>query len=430
MMETRRTLRIPVSAAALLVLTVVVVLGLTGTVSSARPWDEQWKLRAKRYDVKRKFPRTDLGTINTPGTRSAARNPTFLWSFLTSPDTPYLERMAVAHNQPFPPELLPKLVSARKQLLREQKLHHWAMMDNPYSARVYDTNGLRRLRQSPRLRQRNILGRIWTVPMSDIEFPACEADEKIAPWPWQVQEALGRVLERAGRQMEDDNYAKRWITEAVKLPWQTDEDAQLVRRVMLSYNIFRSPASLARLMDITKSPKCPYTSHLISYMAGGGRGGPLAHAMLVDIMQKCPSDGARRDAAYQMLRLRQPWRKERGQPLLSEPATAIIAASRLALATKGSDSWDTWNRYAGYASSVCRTVDNPPFDPRPQIDPESPLVKQRLKDFHKWYSANRKRLVAAAERERPGIEAARAYIRSRAILSPEPKHLLSPLKGM
>ncbi len=383
---------------------------------------EEWQQRSKEAGRKMRLPRTDLATVNTPGVDRSLHDPEFMWSFLTSPSTPYVERMAVADRAPFPPEFLARLASARALLSKEQRLHFWGLKDQPGNMAYISREGLGKLRMSTiKDRSRNILGHIWIVPMWDSDYPFGEEEESAAPWPWQVQKAMDSVLVGALRATQDEGYRKRWIEECLRLPWSTEEEAAEVINAVCIYAPRRSPAILGRLMDIAKNPDTPKAALTAAIDASRSVGGPLKHAIIADLIRLSPHRGVAEQLAFGMRNLRKPWGDERELPLQPEPATAILAASELALDPLRDKVWGEWSKYAGFACNVCDAADDPPFKPDDRLDPKSPLVDQRLKLFRKWFKANRARLSAASEKEQPALDAARAYLRSRAIWQPEPQ---------
>ena len=66
---------------------------------------------------------------------------------------------------------------------------------------------------------------------------------------------------------------------------------------------------------------------------------------------------------------------------------------------------DGWTRYYCFASPICKMLDEPPFEPNPQLDPGSPQVGQSLAKFAAWFTRERPRLEREAGMEREKLTA-------------------------
>jgi hypothetical protein len=113
-----------------------------------------------------------------------------LWSFITAPDTGYFERRVAASRagRLFPPEWIPRIAAARRELSAEASLHWFGLFDRLNSTTIFPKGA------SPRDGlldpQRVILGHVFVVPGEWVPYPLTDDGLKRLPWPSQVSTAL------------------------------------------------------------------------------------------------------------------------------------------------------------------------------------------------------------------------------------------------
>ena len=83
--------------------------------------------------------------------------------------------------------------------------------------------------------------------------------------------------------------------------------------------------------------------------------------------------------------------------------------SRLALDPKAGDDW---TRLYVYAFSVIEALDEKPFPADRRMDPASPDVQRRLRDFAAWLEPHRRDLEHAGRRAEAGDRRGRAAPRA------------------
>lgn len=373
---------------------------------------DQWSQMIREVEAKQKAPRTDLSTRKSKAIDLALKDPAAMWGVLTSPNTRYLDRMAVAQRAVFPPEYLGKLVKARAELSREEKMHFWGLKQHPMDAVPREPCDPRSV--PAKMRARHILGHTWRIPAQASDYPITEAEESEAPWPWQAQQALGSLWGMLKSQVHDDEWSKRWVTEALKLPGGTDEEACVfVDTTDLHCSQF-SPAVLSRWMSIALSEGRSSAGGQAVQAISSNLRGPMAQAMLSDVILGSHNIRVTQTAVWSIYDLREPWRKDQKLPLLPEPATAILAASKKALDTQTGNNHERLYM----ANGVCKAVDDPPFEPDYSLDPKSSEVERRLDTFRKWFDAREARLELAADAEKPKLDEARQILKSEDVWRP------------
>jgi hypothetical protein len=147
-----------------------------------------------------------------------------LWSFITAPDTGYFERRGAASRagRLFPPEWVPRIVAAQREISAEASLHCFGLYDRLESGRRISGSSPRDGLLDPR---RVILGHVFVVPVDWVPYPLTDDGLKRLPWPSQVSAALEDLV----RALTREGDANAIDSVALTLPC-TDSDS---RRVMV-----------------------------------------------------------------------------------------------------------------------------------------------------------------------------------------------------
>lgn len=156
---------------------------------------------------------------------AALRSPTTLWKFITAPDTGYFERVTAAYRagKLVPASWIPKILSAQKELAKEEAVHHFGVQLYPYDARGHYWEKTPRDRLGGAI-NRNILGHSFTVPEKWTEYPLTDEAIKRVPWPFQVETALSYLFKAVLR----DGDSKQNDVVALAMPCREDESASVL----------------------------------------------------------------------------------------------------------------------------------------------------------------------------------------------------------
>jgi hypothetical protein len=136
--------------------------------------------------------------------QAVRESPTALWTFITSPNTGYFERLTAASGagKVIPASWIPKVLAAQNELAKEEHLHEFGVQrigvrrlgDPKYP--IFNAgppySGLPRDRVGTQIK-RNILGHPFIVPEKWIDYPLTEEELKQSPWPFQVSRAVAAV---------------------------------------------------------------------------------------------------------------------------------------------------------------------------------------------------------------------------------------------
>lgn len=395
------------------------------TKDSAHPigWDAelQERLRVAREegDHRQRYRHLDL-----PILEEARENPEALWTFLTDPATPYLERQATAHRcaDVFPPEFVPRLADAIESL----KPRRWGVRAHPMSAfDPHVVSGERLLGEGPM----EVLGHTWHPPSEPLDHPLTWDEHVAAPWPWQVEKSLNAAWTSLHHRMPPHHRMK--ATEiALQLPRETDEEARHFLKVsdlaMLTievlaayYEIVLDPVMESSAWEVmhyrTRFIRNPQTPHA-PY---------LGAALIEDVLRHSPHPRARDAAAYRLPDFQFKHRRihRRTPPIV--PYAAIIAASERAI-NESTGRWrdgrriergldvtqsTQWHRLYVYAFSVCETIPDPPIVVNRRMEFGSPEVAVKLERFAEWFHEQRETLESKAAEQQANIDAARAALR-------------------
>jgi hypothetical protein len=350
----------------------------------------------------------ELQAVRSDRLTRALRSPDDLWAFVTLPEPMYLERRAAAYQAKglVPVTWLPKIWRAIGELRREQAASEFGLKSHPMSATVYMPQRPRR--EGPR----QILGHPWVPPAQPLDYPLTPKERERAPWPWQVQEALsdltGVLVPSTYAPLEREK-ADAYLAAVLTMPCSTDEEATWLISAVQGSSHYKTPAIMATLLNIALNPRLPLAAVQVgttyadaTRMWNDPRSWDLGATGLLEILRNSPHPEGRRSAAYGAKSLREAFASGRttSRPV---PAAVILELSRLALDPAAGDEW---TRLYVYAFSVVEALDEKPFPPDRRMDPASPDVQRRLKDFAGWLADHQRDLATLAAAQQPAIDAA------------------------
>ena len=353
-----------------------------------------------------------LEAVHSARITAALQSADALWAFVTAPEQSYLERRAAAYQASglVPVAWLPRIWAAIGELRREERVHGFGLKPHPLSSIASLPGGPRG--QAPR----RIFGRSWTAPAEPVDYPLTPKEREVAPWPWQVREALRDLnagLIPSTYAPLDRGKADAYLAAVLTMPCGTDEEAQSFVEVVQGSSHYKTPAIMGALRNIATNPAHPIAAvHVATIYADATRlwndpqSWVLGAAGLADILRNTPHIDARQTAAYSARSLREAFADggPRSRPL---PAALILEMSRLALDLTGADEW---TRLYVYAFGVIKALDDPPFAARRGMDPNSPEVGRRLRDFSAWLDLHRHELEELAAAQKPAIDEAAATL--------------------
>lgn len=375
---------------------------------AAEPRDERMRLALAAPEPNAE----QLKAVSSARITAALQSPEALWAFVTAPEPSYLERRAAAHQAKglVPVAWLPKIWAAIGEFRREEVAHGFGLKPHPVSSIA------RMPREARAQGPRQIFGHSWTVPASPLDYPLTPKEREEAPWPWQVKQALRDLsaglipgtyapLERA----KADTYLAAVLT----MPCGTDEEAQWFVEAVQGSSHYKTPAIMAALRNIAIHPRLPLAAaHVGTTFADATRlwndpqSWAIGAAGLLDVLRNSPHRDGRNTAAYTARNLREAWVDGRTRRR-ALPAAVILEMARLALDPK---TGDDWTRLYVYVFSVIEALDDPPFSAERRLDPGSPDVTRRLRDFAGWFDSHRRELEQLAAVQQPRIDEAQALL--------------------
>ena len=259
---------------------------------------------------------------------------------------------------------------------------------------------------------RQILGHTWTPPAQPLDYPLTPKEREDAPWPWQVQQALqdldGGLIPSTYAPLEREK-ADAYLNAVLTMPCETDEEATWLVSAVQGSSHYKTPAIMAALRNIALNPRMSLAAVQVSTTYADAtrlwndpRSWDIGAAGLLDILRNGPHREGRHSAAYSVRSLREAFADGRTtrRPL---PAAVVLEMSRLAL---DPNAGDDWTRLYVYAFTIVESLDEKPFPPDRRMDPASPDVQRRLRDFAAWLEAHRRDLEALAAAQKPAIDAA------------------------
>jgi len=128
----------------------------------------------------------DMARVN-----AALKSAESAWSFITSPEAGYFERLIVAQRcvNLMGASWIPEILRAKRELMREAATHRFGVLLSSLDSRW--TGSLGRDAPPGAGTKRNILGHEFVVPQNWIEYPATDEALMRAPWAYQVAGIVG-----------------------------------------------------------------------------------------------------------------------------------------------------------------------------------------------------------------------------------------------
>jgi hypothetical protein len=354
-----------------------------------------------------------LRAVRSARITAALQSADALWAFVTAPEKSYHERRAAAYQAKgvVPVAWLPKIWAAIGELRREEQVHGFGLKPHPISSIVWMPP------RPPAQGPRQIFGHSWTVPAEPLDYPLTPKEREEAPWPWQVKEALrdlnAGLFPSTYAPLERDK-ADAYLTAVLTMPCGTDEEAQWFVAAVQGSSHYKTPAIMAALRNIATNPRHPIAAvHVGTSYADATRlwNDPRSWAVgaagLVDILRTTTNREARQTAAYSVRSLREGFATNGRAMPRPLPATVVLEMSRLALDPAAGDEW---TRLYVYVFGVIKALDDPPFAAERGMDPGSPDVSRRLRDFAGWFDTHRRDLEQLAAAQKPAIDNAHAML--------------------
>jgi len=375
----------------------------TANLKRARTWDQP-----------------NLTKTTSPAIKEALKSPEALWNFITSPETSFTERMAAATQARtvMPPEWGVKVMLTIDELQKEDGLHKWRIRTSYNDQYSFAYSSLKDVTLQ---RERNVLGHKWVIPFSTTGYPFSWAEKSNAPWPWQAAQAL-YTLVQAIRPFENDEVgANRWLSAAMQMPTSTDEEAILFIKTT-EYVKRKPPEVMARLRSIALSETLPFSSRVAtecianSMLWDSDTNRDIAQVILTDILQKSPYEMTKHEVFRSLWNVKVQARVDRKGPQADPnfiPATLLIAASDMTLRPipQGEKEQEETQKATYTVFCVCQAVDDPPFQPSPDmIGMSGQKALGLLASFKTWYEKKRPLWLQLAEQEKPRLDAARAEL--------------------
>ncbi|HDN25491.1 MAG TPA: hypothetical protein ENG03_00035 [Thioploca sp.] len=171
--------------------------------------------------------RSTLRTFQSTQVTFALKSFESAWDLVTSPETSYQERRAVALQAAakFPiRSVLPQLIATIKTLKNERQthLHYWGLEPHPLTPRYYENYVKYYQRILEKERSRPILGHQWVMPEQLLEYPLTPEEETNFPWPRQVEIALNDWLSLYVELAS----VNQWAEAVMAMPGETRKEAK------------------------------------------------------------------------------------------------------------------------------------------------------------------------------------------------------------
>lgn len=324
-----------------------------------------------------KEPRPDLAAVPLQ-----CKNSDDLWKLLTDPATPYLQRRAAAVQgaKSFPLERLPQLAAALSELRQERERSNFGLKHHPLDSRP--------LRFGPPAGPAppSLLGKPWTCPARETDYPLGWAEEARAPWPWQAEQALSSLQGQLFP--HDPKAAELWLRACLGLPCNTDREAQMFVAFCQGSSHWKSPEIYERLHRIAMNPALPTAAGDAARVLTDSvrlwddpRAQPLAISASLDILRHSPHQEARHTVAYGLRNLTLRWRPD-GEVDLPRPTVCIQECLKM---SQDPRQGDEWTRLYVYGFSALEAMARPPFAPDRRMDPRSPEVGRQLRRLGEWF---------------------------------------------
>jgi hypothetical protein len=370
-------------------LRIVLLAGLVCLPGMAQKPDPAVELRSlctqlqKTAEAEQQMLKTHRSAAVSMALGSAAS----LWSFVTDPRTPFLDRLLAANEGG--PVIMPEQLPVVLQTAAEARSRNTGVHDSPCEYLPF--HGMHRTID-------------WSTRSStSIDYPVTREQRDHAPVPWQMQQVLPVLLRSMGSYYSSHPDRYPLLSEAAwKWHPHNFEEASVRSDVLL-----RGPRNAALVENIVRlalDDKFPdkaagAAADLYVYGNDDSHFEELVHAAQIIILQRAKAERVVSEAAFWTRRLATDKYGSYGAGQLKNirSATAILALSRWALDRHV----NSWTRYISYAGEICSMVADPPYHPEQNMHGKENELAAALSDFEFWFAKQKERLEkeAAAEHD-------------------------------
>jgi hypothetical protein len=355
---------------------------------------------SERIALAERSPRPCAPNKQTPcgadeqAVRAALRSPTSAWEFITSPITGYINRRFAASEagKTIPPDWIPRILDARRQLVIEQNLHHFGVQNNPFSAQG-PWLGMPRDPIGDEIR-RIILGNSFVVPEFWVDFPLTDQELERSPWPYQIALALGDLYSAILR----DGDAATIDAVALGLPCANNIDAKILADLtseVARQQHYASPAVFGTWLNIIRNPNTQDATYLIlNILANLSRiDSSMAEVIGLESIKTGDSSAINRARFF-----------------ARQPHTLILAASRFVLSTDYQEvRRNRFQHRADDANALRYAALKDPLRSLPFLQNDT-ARQQAVESFAEWFKQAEPSLQNNADRDRGLIESAYAQM--------------------
>ena len=353
-----------------------------------------------------------LKTYTSVALRKALSSEQEFWRFLIDPSTPYLDRMAAANQGGGligPPEL-PLLWKADAEFETlptgvDSSPCLYVMSAN-LTADMWFKRKEHPAVQPNKAESKTVLGQRVDLPLKIVDDPITLEERNQSPWLWQMKRALTVLSEKVATYYESPDRYPLLVEASLRGQPANWREAGSRSRLFLT----RGPHSVLWLQMIVRLALEDSDVNIAVNSSGrlytctwdsDYHFKKLAHAALVVILQKTQREEVAAQAAGLMEHLA---REDyisfslHLRPIMT--SRTILDMGRWAL----DPSLNSLRRYDDFVTPICKTVDNPPFQPVRINDPKDPELVKSMKAFEEWFTKQRGALKKEAAGERPHLQ--------------------------
>ena len=363
-----------------------------------------------------------LRTPASAAVATALKSEAAFWKLLTDPATPYLDRMMAAQYGAgvMSVERLPTLWRTAAQV---QSVPVGVYPSPCYflrSAQYGPTHWLRRKDRSlgsfgatvSAPASRLVAGRTVALPVEAVDYPVTLDARANAPWLWQMRRAFSILMPGVRKHFAEPS---RYVVMAeTAWSWQPTDHHESHERVEALRTGPRNAEWVNILVRLVLERPPTGDSSVVRDLYVHGNDAyhleELVHAAQIIILQRTDRWDVAFNAAYQAGHMTTANYASFSKVLKPiRTATAALAIARWATNADVKER----DRY-GFATYVCRMVDDPPFTPNPAIMNSMTAfateVTSSLAAFDAWFANARPRLQQQAEGERARLNALAAEL--------------------
>lgn len=244
-------------------------------------------------------------------------------------------------------------------------------------------------------------GRTVALPLDAVDFPVTADARTGAPWLWQMQHAFSLLMPGVRKYFAEPTRYRAMAQAAWN--WQPGDFDESHERLEALRTGPRNKDWVEFVVRLALDRERGDASVLLDLYVWGNDSyhfEELVHAAQLVILQQTTRETVAFNAAYQA---------EEMTTTNFASFSSVLKPIRSAAATLAIARWATnpavmeKNRY-GFASNVCRMVDDPPFRPNPAIMNSATAYAAEmisgLAAFDRWLAGARPRLERQAEAER------------------------------